>query len=127
MPKGSRRRKLPVTVAERYGSSSTPRTSRTVIRKFHTLLKQQKGAEGDTLTGINDELEKLGGLEKYQHMSSIGQGTDRGGGSEKVLIGWLKQKMMGRADQKKHRHVRFVYTGGTDLTPAIIYTPFLPY
>lgn len=100
MPKGSRRRKLPVTVAERYGSSSTPRTSRTVIRKFHTLLKQQKSAQGDTLTSINHELEKLGGLEKYQHMSCIGQGTDRGGGSEKVLVGWMKQ--MGWADQK-HR------------------------
>ena len=114
MPKGSRRRKLPVTVAERHGSSSTPRTSRTVIRKFHTLLKQQKSAQGDTLTSINYELEKLGGLEKYQHMSCIGQGTDRGGGSEKILIGWMKQ--MGWADQK-HRHVRFVYTGSTDLIP----------
>jgi hypothetical protein len=112
MPKGSRRRKLPVTVAERYGSSSssTPRTSRTVIRKFHTLLKRQKSAQGDTLTSINHDLEKLGGLEKYQHMSCIGQGTDRGGGSERVLIGWMKQ--MGWADQK-HRHVRFVYTGST--------------
>jgi 25S rRNA (adenine2142-N1)-methyltransferase len=123
MPKGSRRRKLPVTVAERYGSSSTPRTSRTVIRKFHTLLKQQKSAQGDTLTSINHELEELGGLEKYQHMSCIGQGTDRGGGSEKVLIGWVKQ--MGWADQK-HRHVGLVYTGSTDLTPAgpDHYTPF---
>ena len=102
MPKGSRRRKLPVTVPERCGSSSTPRTSRTLIRRFHTLLKQQKSAQGDTLTSINQELEELGGLEKYQHMSCIGQGTDRGGGSEKVLIGWLKQ--MGWADQK-HRHV----------------------
>jgi 25S rRNA (adenine2142-N1)-methyltransferase len=127
MPKGSRRRKLPVTVAERHGSSSTPRTSRTVIRKFHTLLKQQKSAQGDTLTSVNHELEKLGGLEKYQHMSSIGQGTDRGGGSEKVLIGWVKQ--MGWADQK-HRHVRFVYTEqySTDLTPAGLdryYTPLV--
>ena len=117
MPKGNRRRKFPVTVAERHGSSSTPRSSRTVIRKFHTLLKQQKSAQGDKLTSINHELEKLGGLEKYQHMSCIGQGTDRGGGSEKVLIEWVKQ--MGRADQK-HRHVRFVYTGSTDLTPFLL-------
>jgi 25S rRNA (adenine2142-N1)-methyltransferase len=117
MPKGRRRRKLPVTVAERHGSSSTPRTSRTVIRKFHTLLKQQTSAQGDTdtLANINYELEKLGGLEKYQHMSCIGQGSDRGGGSEKVLIGWLKQ--MGWADQKS-RQVEFVYTGScTELTP----------
>ena len=103
MSKGCRRRKLPVTITERHGSSSTPRTSRTIIRKFHTLLKQQKSAEGDTLTDINRELEKLGGLEKYQHMSCIGQSSDRGGGSEKVLIEWLKQK--GWVDQK-HRQVK---------------------
>jgi len=48
-------------------------------------------------------VEKLGGLEKYQYMSCIGQGSDRGGGSEKVLIGWLKQ--MGWADQK-HRQAQ---------------------
>jgi 25S rRNA (adenine(2142)-N(1))-methyltransferase, Bmt2 len=117
MPKGSRRRKLPVTVAGIYGSSSTPRTSRTVIRKFHTLLKQQKSAQGDTLTSINHELEKLGGLEKYQHMSCIGQGTDRGGGSEKVLIGWLKK--MGWGDQK-HRYVRVVYTGSSTVLISLL-------
>jgi 25S rRNA (adenine2142-N1)-methyltransferase len=106
MSKSCRRRKLPVTVTERHGSSSTPRTSRTIIRKFHTLLKQQKSAQGDTLANINHELEKLGGLERYQHMSCIGQSGDRGGGSDKVLIGWLKQ--MGWADQK-HRQVVLVY------------------
>ncbi|KAI0005852.1 nucleolus protein [Russula compacta] len=106
MPKACRRRKLPVTVDEKDGlsESSTPRASRTVIRKFHTLLKQQKSATGDTLANVNREIEKLGGLEKYQRMSCIGQGNDRGGGSEKVLIGWLRQ--MGWADGKekgKHR------------------------
>lgn len=105
MSKGCRRRKLPVTVAERHGSSSTPRTSRTIIRKFHTLLKHQKSAQGDKLADINHELEKLGGLEKYQRMSCIGQSGDRGGGSEKVLIGWLKA--MGWEDQK-HRRVGLV-------------------
>jgi len=107
MPRTSRRRKLPVTLTnteKKNGSSSTPRASRTVIRRFHTLLKQQKCAQGDALANINREIEALGGLEKYQRMSCIGQGSDRGGGSEKVLIGWLKQ--MGWADRKekmKHR------------------------
>lgn len=107
MPRTSRRRKLPVTLTnteKKNGSSSTPRASRTVIRKFHTLLKEQKCAQGDALANINREIEALGGLERYQRMSCIGQGSDRGGGSEKVLIGWLKQ--MGWADRKeetKHR------------------------
>jgi hypothetical protein len=130
MPKGSRRRKLPVTVAERYGSSSTPHTSRTIIRKFHTLLKQQKSAQGDTLTSINHELEKLGGLEKYQHMSCIGQGTDRGGGGEKILMGWMKQ--MGWADQK-HRCVKFCDTLTVpislplDWIITLLFSPLLDY
>jgi 25S rRNA (adenine2142-N1)-methyltransferase len=87
----TRRRKLPVTLAERHGSSSTPRASRTIIRRFHTLLKQQKCAQGDALANINREIEALGGLEEYQRMSCVGQSDDRGGGSEKVLIGWLKR------------------------------------
>lgn len=33
----------------------------------------------------------MGGLELYQDMSATGQRKDRGGGSEKVLIGWLKE------------------------------------
>lgn len=33
----------------------------------------------------------MGGLEAYQKMSVIGQGNDRGGGSEKVLIMFLNE------------------------------------
>ncbi|KAI0306746.1 hypothetical protein B0F90DRAFT_1692779 [Multifurca ochricompacta] len=103
MPKTSRR-KLPVTLAEKHGSSSTSRTSRTVIRRFHTLLKQQKSVQGDTLAIINREIEDLGGLEAYQRMSCIGQSSDRGGGCEKVLLSWLKQ--MGWADRKSKGNQR---------------------
>ncbi|KAI9509970.1 nucleolus protein [Russula earlei] len=99
MPKVYRRRKRPVTLVENRGTSGTPRASRTVIRKFHRLLKQQKSARGDTLANVNREIEELGGLERYQRMSCIGQGMDRGGGSEKVLIEWMKQ--MGWADRKE--------------------------
>ncbi len=80
MPKATRR-KFPIIPPGRHdGSSSTPRASRTVIRKFHTLLKQQKSAQGDALANVNREIEKLGGLEAYQHMSSIGQSSDGGVG-----------------------------------------------
>lgn len=33
----------------------------------------------------------MGGLEAYQKMSVIGQGNDRGGGSEKVLLEFLEE------------------------------------
>ncbi|KAG6854979.1 hypothetical protein C0991_009802 [Blastosporella zonata] len=100
MPK-SRKRKLPiVSIESATNNSSTPLSSRTTIRRFHVLLKQrtQLKATGtlnagsvQALADIEDEIETLGGLEQYQRMSAVGQGTDRGGGSEKVLIGWLKE------------------------------------
>ena len=102
------RRKLPVTLTGGHdaSSSSTPRASRTVIRKFHTLLKDQKTAQGDELENVNRKIEKLGGLEAYQRMSCIGQSSDRGGGSEKVLIGWLKQMGWAANESEKERRHR---------------------
>lgn len=56
---------------------------------------------------VEREMEEMGGLAAYQRMSSIGQGKDRGGGSEKVLIGWLvemgmncKRKGKGKGKEK---------------------------
>ena len=102
MPK-SKRKKTPVTASIKISapSSSTSATqTRNTIRRFHVLLKQKaklettsKDAIG-TLADIEKEMEELGGLEKYQEMSAIGQSGARGGGSEKVLIEWLKQLNM---------------------------------
>ncbi|KAG8738968.1 hypothetical protein FRC10_006300 [Ceratobasidium sp. 414] len=78
--------------------SAKPKSTRTVIRRFHVLLKRranlQKQALGSStreLQSIESELAALGGLEAYQNMSAIGQGKDRGGGSEVILIQWLKE------------------------------------
>ncbi|KAJ8519909.1 hypothetical protein ONZ45_g3242 [Pleurotus djamor] len=112
MPK-AKKRKAPITaIPTTDSSSSRPRSSRTLIRRFHTLLKQKtqlenalktqskgqlnKASESEaatklSLSEINNEIEELGGLAAYQRMSSIGQGNDRGGGSEKVLVGWLQE------------------------------------
>ncbi|TFY83216.1 hypothetical protein EWM64_g797 [Hericium alpestre] len=114
MPK-ARKRKAAVTQqpsANEPTTSSTPRSSRTLIRRFHVLLKQQSqlqhelptSSNSETLAAIATEIEELGGLSAYQQMSSIGQGSDRGGGSEKVFVGWLKE--LGWDDVahgKKHR------------------------
>lgn len=97
MPK-SRRRKAPITQdPTRASSSSKPKSSRAVIRQYHLLLKAQAQPQDQepqtppTLGKPNKRVKHgLGELEHYQHMSAIGQGNDRGGGSEKVLIQWLK-------------------------------------
>ncbi|KAL5532904.1 DLD1_1 [Sanghuangporus sanghuang] len=96
--------------------SASPRSSARVIRRFHVLLKrkaqlerirtttrrsgtdasERRESESDLelelkLREIEDEMRGMGGLEVYQRMSRIGQGKDRGGGSEGVFIGWMKE------------------------------------
>jgi 25S rRNA (adenine2142-N1)-methyltransferase len=107
MPK-ARQRKPPVTSydsGERL--SNTAQSTRTTIRRFHLLLKrraqlQNAKAHTDTskaLADIEDQIARMGGLERYQRMSAVGQGKDRGGGSETILINWLKD--LGLNDLKK--------------------------
>ncbi|EIM82491.1 uncharacterized protein STEHIDRAFT_161028 [Stereum hirsutum FP-91666 SS1] len=102
--------------------SANPQASRTIIRRFHVLLKrkaqlqalQQRNQKqrhrdgGGTETAremreVEREMESMGGLGVYQRMSSIGQGKDRGGGSERVLIGWLKGMGWKGVGGVKHR------------------------
>ncbi|KAF8630349.1 hypothetical protein AX15_002917 [Amanita polypyramis BW_CC] len=104
MPK-ARRRKTPVTDNSifQHGLPSSKYT-RATIRQFHVLLKQRTHLLGEpsnkttehALTNIDRELGKLGGLEVYQRMSVAGQDNERGGGSEKVLIYWLRDLGMDR-------------------------------
>lgn len=95
MPK-ARQRKTPVTRWET--GAASPSSSRSVIRQFHQLLKRRMQLQSaqatvtsasQALADVDRRITELGGLECYQRMSVIGQGTDRGGGSELVLISWL--------------------------------------
>src|SRR5271170_1664482 len=97
----SRKRRVPVTDRPHLASSSSnPHSSGSLIRKFHVLLKRkaqlQHQQDAQTLAEVEKGIEALGGLSAYQRMSSIGQGNDRGGGSHKVLISWLKEMGMAR-------------------------------
>ncbi|KZV94060.1 hypothetical protein EXIGLDRAFT_673417 [Exidia glandulosa HHB12029] len=108
----SRKRKVPVTVKDAarkrssiaHGATSAkPEASRAVIRRFHVLLKRKAQLEraalsqdAAELSAVQTELDGMGGLAAYQHMSNIGQGSDRGGGSEKVLIDWLRKRDLHR-------------------------------
>ena len=57
-----------------------------------------------TLAEIEEGIDALGGLSAYQRMSGIGQGDDRGGGSQKVLVSWLKT--MGMSDRAGKNKLR---------------------
>lgn len=63
------------------------------------------------LRDVEREMESMGGLGVYQRMSSIGQGKDRGGGSERVLIGWLKGMGWKGVGGVKHRCVHATIYG----------------
>jgi len=93
----SKKRRVPVTTP---AHKSTPKslTTRSTICQFHVLLKRQAQLEtkprtietAKELEEIEQEIDSLGGLERYQVMSVVGQSKERGGGSHKVLISWLR-------------------------------------
>jgi len=88
----ARSRKVPITKTTPTDPSTSSSNTRSVIRRFHVLLKTRSRAKHDPkkLAEIDAEIEQLGGLDAYQQMSKLGQRADRGGGTEKVFIDWLK-------------------------------------
>lgn len=95
----SKRRKTPVTGTSTKSRPSSTKT-RSVIRKFHVLLRSRRKLEGQPdnrreLNAIDEQMSGLGGLDGYQRMSQQGQSTERGGGTETVLIDWLKDIVNG--------------------------------
>ena len=69
-----------------------------MLKKRQAQLQKSLQHGGTSATGrdahaelarVEHDIDELGGLEAYQKMSAIGQGDDRGGGSEKVLLEFL--------------------------------------
>ncbi|CDO69025.1 hypothetical protein BN946_scf184834.g32 [Trametes cinnabarina] len=133
MPKARKhKRKTPITAvgpsdrpSQPSGSSSRPQATRTVIRRFHVLIKRQTqlrqqvthaknqdvSAAKAELDAIEREIGALGGLETYQRMSAIGQDNDRGGGSEKIFINWLRDLKIPKAMKEKAIKLRLLEVG----------------
>jgi 25S rRNA (adenine2142-N1)-methyltransferase len=128
MPK-ARKRKAPVTGTNINAGATTSRaTTSGVIRRFHVLIKRRAQLVGSQSTGDHDarttriseleqvegEIEELGGLEEYQRMSTIGQGHDRGGGSDRIFVGLLVELGYGPSNTKRNEgdveRLRCVFT-----------------
>ena len=110
----SKKRKTPVTGTSTKSRPSSTKT-RSVIRKFHVLLKSRRKLEGrpgnvQEIDAIDGQIGGLGGLDAYQRMSKQGQSAERGGGTETVLVGWLKDIMEGDPLGKGQK-LRCVWTG----------------
>ncbi|KAI0781194.1 putative methyltransferase-domain-containing protein [Trametes elegans] len=135
MPKARKtKRKAPVTApaaphasdrpVQPSGSSSRPQATRTVIRRFHVLIKRQAQlhqairarksnvlAAHTELNAVEREIEELGGLETYQRMSAIGQDKDRGGGSEKTFVAWLRELHVPEQLKAQNERLRLLEVG----------------
>lgn len=86
------------------------RTARALINKHHLLEKKRqkalKAGDQDVATAITAEISSLGGLERYQQASLLGQSKDRGGDSSKILLEWIKPSLSNTAQQAKTKHER---------------------
>lgn len=108
MPK-ARQRKVPVT--DKRPSAKTA-NGPALIRRFHVLLKRKEllanqgtSSTSQELFDIEQEIESLGGVETYQRMSVRGQSEERGGGTEKVFVAWLKD--LGGHNRQDNRLLRY--------------------
>jgi 25S rRNA (adenine2142-N1)-methyltransferase len=99
MPK-AKKRKIPIAQTSYTTPSTNAQVCRKTINQFHILLKRRSQLENvqdpspiqaEELAEIAEEIARLGGLEKYQQMSVNGQKDERGGGSEKIFIAWMKE------------------------------------
>ncbi|KAF9475069.1 nucleolus protein [Pholiota conissans] len=109
----ARRRKNSIVTAPPASTSSASvaaQSCRKTIRKYHVLLKKRRQLESQTAHGqvlgleeIDEQLAALGGLEKYQELSSLGQREERGGGSEKIFIAWMRELDVHRTQEGKEK------------------------
>ena len=114
------KRKTPLTGPIPKSVENTPKLSakltQATISQFHTLLKRKAQLQGrlkgtassndhaqieQDLKSVEKEMESLGGLERYQTMSKVGQGRERGGDSSKVLVEWLGELGLGSKGKGK--------------------------
>lgn len=102
--------------------SLSSRATRTLIRTHHTLHKQKAAAlkSGDTaaVARLEAEIEKHGGLEKYQSASLLGQGKDRGGDSSRVLMEWLKPLELQLSSRNGDSKLKMLEVGALSVSNA---------
>ena len=103
--------------------SLSSKATRTLIRSHHTLQKQRAKAlaEGDEAraAAIAKEIEECGGIESYQHASLIGQSSDRGGDSSRILMDWLAPIVPSLKEHASNRQqLRMLEVGALSTTNA---------
>lgn len=103
------------------------RATRSLIRSHHTLRKAYAAAlaskDAAKAAFIQAEIEAKGGLNSYQLASTLGQSTDRGGDSSKILVEWLKPAC--EAARAEGRQLRMLEVGALSTENACSKVPCL--
>lgn len=117
MTRAKTRRKQPLFTTKAAVAVSH-RVTQTTISTFHVLLKRQarlsklqsfpesrNAKQAEELAAVINEIDELGGLDRYQDASKLGQSTERGGDTSRVLISWLRELKYDRTWSRKLRSV----------------------
>ncbi|KAG9249197.1 putative methyltransferase-domain-containing protein [Calycina marina] len=98
------------------------KATRTLIRSHHTLEKQKAAAiaKGDEVkaASIARLIEAQGGIKSYQRASLLGQTSERGGDSSKILLEWLEPVLPALKEQAKKTRIRMLEVGALSTTNA---------
>ncbi|TIA90800.1 hypothetical protein E3P99_01353 [Wallemia hederae] len=87
-----KRKKAPITRDGSKSNSLSSKKTKEIINKFHQLLKRRNITTDEKVQRqIDEEIESLGGMQAYQHASTLGQSATRGGDSSHVFIAWLQE------------------------------------
>ncbi|KAF2158091.1 hypothetical protein K461DRAFT_274344 [Myriangium duriaei CBS 260.36] len=81
-------------IVKQHKARFSAKKGRTIIRSHHQLSKSladaEKAGNAELALRLRRDIARNGGLETYQQASLLGQSSDRGGDSSKVLVNWLK-------------------------------------
>lgn len=98
------------------------KATRTLIRAHHTLQKQKAAAiaKGDEVkaASVGRLIEAQGGIKSYQRASLLGQASERGGDSSKILLGWLEPVSTSLKEQAKTSRITMLEVGALSTTNA---------
>lgn len=96
-------------------ASISRRAARTLINKHHTLEKRRQQAlkNGDeaSAAAASAEIAALGGLDRYQQASLLGQSKLRGGDSSIILLEWLAPFLSSREKVPRTSRIRMLEVG----------------
>lgn len=103
-------------------ASISRKAARTLINNHHRLEKRRqqalRGGDEATAAAASAEIAALGGLDRYQQASLLGQSKLRGGDSSTVLLEWLAPFISDRKKEARATRIRMLEVGALSTVNA---------